>query len=124
MEVCTGIEIVTNSKVRARLQGMLNVLIEAVQIPPHQTALLHAAIYKILRDVSGEFPDCIDGVPLAFGQPMAEQLLHNFYENYERQPLEAAEKAQAERDANPEIAEAQVCLISRIQTLEHRTSQF
>ena len=99
---------VIKERKRKKLRAQLEKLTEEVHIPPHQTALLHVAVYRILRDITAHVGDVMEGVPDEFSQPLAQKLMEQYYEKYENERLQKAADFDAKRDKNPEAMEAEV----------------
>lgn len=97
-----------SKRIKEHFQFELTTLRELVQIPPHQTMLLHIAVYKMLHGITDYTEDAIDGVPDVFGQPMAKLLMENYYKKYEQDRLEKTAEATTRLEENPEAAEAEV----------------
>jgi hypothetical protein len=101
----SGIELLQGEEHRTCLHNKLAMLIEAAQIPPHQTALLHSAMYKTISRAADSVADGIDGVPPSFGKPMAQKLMQTFYENFEQ---EQAAKLLAMQNCQDQDVESEV----------------
>jgi len=86
----------------------LTTLKELVQIPPHQTMLLHVNVYKMLKEITNHTGDVIEGVHKAFDQQMAKELMNNYYEKYEQERLEKENEAKSRMEENPKVVEAEV----------------
>jgi len=99
-----------SERIKQHFRSELVILKELVQIPPRQTMLLHAVVYKMLKGIIDFTGDVIEGIPTEFGQPMAEILINNYYEKYEQQRLEKEVKATARMEENPEVVEAEVSI--------------
>lgn len=101
----SGIELLQGEEHRTCLRNKLAMLIEAAQIPPHQTALLHSAMYKTISRAADSVADGIEGVPPSFGKPMAQKLMQTFYENFEQ---EQAAKLLAMQNCKDQDVESEV----------------
>lgn len=101
----SGIELLQGEEHRTCLRNKLAMLIEAAQIPPHQTALLHSAMYKTISRAADSVADGIEGIPPSFGKPMAQKLMQTFYENFEQ---EQAAKLLAMQNCKDQDVESEV----------------
>ena len=91
MAISDGIGMLQDEWIREQAQQQFDGLLGSAQIPPHQTALLHFAMYHMLYDLAEAVEEIFERVTEDSVRPTAFQLMQSFYANYLQ---EAAEKKQ------------------------------
>ena len=95
-------------KKRKKLLEEFEQLLGLAQIPPHQTALFHVAMYHTVHDLANAAGEIFEEVTERFTRPTAARMMHNFYANYFQEKAERDEREQLEAESFRESGSVKV----------------